>query len=509
MKPSHISALLAATSWARIALIAVAPQAQAQAQAQDPVAAPIPGLSEVVATVDELAAQSGTQSGLVGFSLRLLQGPAEASGIAAPLVAVNGGKSLLPASTLKIITTGCALEILGKDYRFATILQHDGAIDAATGTLSGNIFVRGSGDPTLAQDGWLGLFAEWHGVLQAAGIKAIDGAVIGDDSAFSTQAISGGWAWDDIGNYYAPPVTGLNFHHNTFFVSFQPGTVGSIAKLVSTSPTIPSLEFVNEMRTGEADSGDQGYVYGAPYAETYVLRGSVPKQSGTFSIKAAIPDPAYFCAVRLDAFLKAKGIIAKVEPTTARRGNFEARGTRVDLHSHLAEPLGDLIRPINHESLNLDAEALLNAIGSKASGDGSTVAGAKAVTAFLNANGIDTTGFDMVDGCGLARGNAVTPNQLTAALAMFQNLSGAEKFRASLPVAGRSGTLKSIGGGTSAEGRIHAKSGTVNRVKSYAGYVDCRSGKKAAFAIMVHQYTGEYAPIKSSILSIMARLAEM
>ena len=509
MRPSRIPALLAASSWAWIALV------PATTQAQDPVAAPIAGLSEVAAAVDKLGAQSGTQSGLVGFSLRLLQGPDEATGIAAPVpvpvpvLAVNGNKSLLPASTLKTITTGCALEILGVDYQFATVLQHDGTIDAATGTLNGNVYIRGSGDPTLAQDGWLGLFAEWHGVLQAAGIKAIDGAVIGDDSAFSTQAISGGWAWDDIGNYYAPPVTGLSFHHNTFFVSFQPGAVGSIAQLVSTSPKMPSLEFVNEMRTGTADSGDQGYVYGAPYAETYYLRGSIPKQSGTFSIKAAIPDPAYFCAVRLDAFLKAKGIIAKGEPTTARRGNHDARGTRVDLHSHLAEPLGDLIRPVNHESLNLDAEALLKAIGAKASGDGSTVAGAKAVAAFLKAKGIDTTGFDMVDGCGLSRGNAVTPNQLTAALTVFQNLPGAEKFRASLPVAGRSGTLKSIGGGTSAEGRIHAKSGTVNRVKCYAGYVDCRSGKKAAFAIMVHQYTGEYAPIKFGITSIMARLAEM
>lgn len=481
----------------------------ARTQAQEAVTTPTPGLSEVSAAVDKLAAQSGTQSGLVGFSLRLLQGPSGAKGIPAPLLAVNGNKSLLPASTLKTITTGCALEILGKDYQFSTILQHDGTIAPNTGTLSGNIYVRGSGDPTLAQDGWLGLFEEWRGAIEVAGIKAIDGAVIGDDSAFSTQAISGGWTWDDIGNYYAPPVTGLNFHHNTFFVSFQPGAVGSIAKLVSTSPTMPSLELVNEMRTGPAGSGDLGYVYGAPYAETYYLRGSIPKQSGTFSIKAAIPDPAYFCAFRLDAFLKAKGITAKGEATTARRGNFDARGTRVDLQSHLAEPLGDLIRPVNHESLNLDAEALLNAIGAKASGEGSAVAGAKAVTAFLKSKGIDTTGFDMVDGCGLARGNAVTPNQLTASLTLFHTLTGAEKFRASLPIAGRSGTLKSIGGGTSAEGRIRAKSGTVSRVKCYAGYVDCRSGTKAAFAIMVHQYTGEYAPIQSGITSIMARLAEM
>ncbi|MCB1094862.1 MAG: D-alanyl-D-alanine carboxypeptidase/D-alanyl-D-alanine-endopeptidase [Verrucomicrobiae bacterium] len=479
------------------------------ATAQESVA--VAGLDKVAAAVEKLGAQPGTQAGMVGFSLRFLEAPTEgaAPGIPVPLLAVNGGKSLLPASTLKTITTGCALEILGVDYQFATVLQHDGTIDPDTGTLSGNVYVRGSGDPTLAQDGWLGLFEEWRGAIEATGIKSINGAVVGDDSAFSTQAVSGGWAWDDIGNYYAPPVTGLNFHHNTFFVSFQPGAVGSIAKLVSTSPTMPSLKFVNEMRTGAAGSGDQGYVYGAPYAETYFLRGSIPKQSSIFSIKAAIPDPAYFCAVRLDAFLKAKGIIVKGEPTTTRRGAFDATGTRVDLHSHLAEPLGDLIRPVNHESLNLDVEALLKAIGSKASGDGSTVAGATAVTAFLKSRGIDTTGFDMVDGCGLSRGNAVTPNQLTAALTLFQNLPGAEKFRASLPVAGRSGTLKSIGGGTSAEGRIHAKSGTVSRVKCYAGYVDCRSGKKAAFAIMVHQFTGEYAAIKSGITSIMARLAEM
>ncbi|MGK0187230.1 MAG: D-alanyl-D-alanine carboxypeptidase/D-alanyl-D-alanine-endopeptidase (penicillin-binding protein 4) [Verrucomicrobiales bacterium] len=475
------------------------------APAKVKVAVPTLDTTRVAAAVAKLSDQPGAQSGLVGFSLRML----EPVSIAAPSLATHGDKSLLPASTLKTITTGSALAILGADFQFPTVLQFDGKIDESTGSLSGNVFVRGSGDPTLAKDGWLGLFAEWHAALLAAGIKGIDGAIVGDDSVFTSQAISGGWSWDDIGNYYAPPVTALNFHHNTFFITFQPGAVGSLARLVSTSPEIAGLELINEMRTSTATSGDQGYVYGAPYADTYFLRGSIPKKSGKFSIKGAIPDPAWFCAQRLHLYLKAKGIVAIGEPTTARRGNFRKQGARTDMHTHLSKPLGELIHSVNHESLNLDAEAMLKAIGVTASREGATTAGAAAVAEFLQANAIDTTGFDMADGCGLSRGNAISPNQLTAALALFQNLPGAEAFRASLPVAGRSGTLKSIGGGTSAEGRIRAKSGTINRVKCYAGYVDCRSGKKAAFAIMVHQYSGTYAPIKAGIIAIMARMAEL
>lgn len=466
---------------------------------------PLVDTSRVATAVEKLASQPGAQSGFVGFSLRIL----EPEGIAAPVFSLNGKKSLLPASTLKTITTGSALEILGGDYRFPTIVQIDGAIDGETGALDGNVFVRGSGDPTLARDGWLGLFDEWLVALQGAGIKSVAGSVVGDDSQFTTQSVSGGWAWDDIGNYYAPPVSALNFHHNTFFISFEPGAVGSPARLVATSPKIAGLEFVNEMRTGAAGSGDQGYVYGAPFASTYFLRGSIPKQSGRFSIKGAIPDPARFCAQRFHLFLKAKGIEAEGEPTTARLGAFKKRGARIDVHTHLSKPLSELIHPVNHESLNLDAEALLKAVGLKVSGKGETVAGEEAVRDFLSSKGIDVTGLDMADGCGLSRGNAISPDQLSAALALFQNLDGAEAFRASLPVAGRSGTLKSIGGGTAAEGRIRAKSGTINRVKCYAGYVDCRSGKKAAFAIMVHQYSGKYAPIKAGITSIMARLAEL
>ena len=473
-------------------------------------------MAALIESVEHLANRPATRAGSVGFSLRFLTDPAEedeeapvgsAEPLPEPALEHLGDKSLLPASTLKTITTGCALAILGEDYRFATVLQHDGAIDEETGELDGNIFIKGSGDPTLAEDGWTSLFDEWLAVLREAGIKRIAGHVVGDGSVFATQAVSGAWAWDDIGNYYAPAVTGLNFCRNTFQISFQPGAVGSAARLVGTHPKVPGLELINEMRTGATGSGDRGYVYGAPYAETYYLRGSIPKQSKAFSIKGAFPDPAYVCSDKLAAHLLKNGVEVGGGGTTVRRAGFESKGERHALHTHRSVPLVDLVQPVNHKSLNLDAEALLKAIGRKRFGNGTTTDGAMAVIGYLKREGVDTSGFDMTDGCGLSRGNAVSPNQLTAALSLFSRQG--ESLRKSLPIAGRSGTLKAIGGGTPAEGRVRAKSGTVHRTKCYAGYVDCRSGRKAAFAVMVNRYTGSYPPIKAGLTAILARLAEM
>lgn len=468
-----------------------------------------PKVEAVAEAVERFTDQPETQAGSVGFSVRFLDVPTEGQPgtIAKPAYEALGNKSLLPASTLKLVTTGCALEILGKDYQFSTVLKHDGSLDAETGLLAGNVHIVGNGDPTLAEDGWSILFGKWLEALQEAGIKNVNGHVVGDGTAFHTQAVSGAWTWDDIGNYYAPNVTGLNFYRNTFRISFQPGSVGSIAMFIGTNPKVPELKFVNEMYTGSASSGDQGYVYGAPYATTYYLRGSIPRQEEAFSIKGALPDPAYFCAHQFDAYLKTKGIPVEGAATTVRRGDFKKSGTPIELSTHLSRPLNELIRPVNHKSLNLDAEALLKAIGNKRSNKGTTADGAKAVLSYLVEQGLATTGFDMIDGCGLARGNGISPNQLTAILALFANRNNG--LRESLPIAGRSGTLKSIGGGTSAEGRIRGKSGTVHRTKCYAGYVDCQSGRTAAFAIMVNQYTGSYAPVKSGITSVMARLAEM
>ena len=164
---------------------------------------------------------------------------------------------------------------------------------------------------------------------------------------------------------------------------------------------------------------------------------------------------------------------------------------------------------MNHKSINLFAETILKRLGKASGGDGSTASGVAAVKTYFNKHGIITAGLVMNDGSGLSPLNAITPRQMAYFLKAADNGPHADVFRQSLPVAGRTGTLKSVAIGTAASGRVRAKSGTLTRTKCYAGYVDARSGQRYAFAIMIHGYAREYSEVKPGIEAIMARMAEL
>lgn len=453
-----------------------------------------------------LESARGAASATIGFCLL----PADEG---APVVERNGRRSLVPASTVKAITTGVALYALGPDFTFDTVLQRTGPIGEG-GTLRGDLVIRGGGDPTLAEFGWRDLFADWTRALTAAGVKKIGGSVVGDASVFGTQQISRAWQWDDIANHYASGSSALSFHMNRYNIVYRPGkTPGATAKYLRSEPTVPGIRLVNEMRTGAAGSGDRGFVYGAPYGELFYLRGTIPKGGSTFTIKAALPDPPLFCAQRFSAHLKSAGIPVTGDATTVRRRLLETSGApsgkRAVLHTHRSKPLSHIIIHTNWKSVNLKADCILRQIGLKEKGRGTIESGAAAIRSFVKSKGITTEGMHLFDGSGLSRVNAITPRQMTYILRELDRGDQGTALRKALPVAGKSGTLASIGKGTAAEGRIVAKSGTLDRIKCYAGFVNARSGDRYVFAIMVNNYASSYAPIKQGITKVMAAMARL
>lgn len=458
-------------------------------------------LSELVSAIQK---EKGTRTASIGVCLVPLDGePDDAFGY-------QIDQGLVPASTMKSITTATANEILGSDYRFKTELQTAGVL-GEDGTLKGNVVIRGGGDPTLGDSQISRTFAVWQDALAKAGVKKVEGSVVGDASIFGTKLIPDSWQWNDIGNYYGAGACGLTFHQNQFFCSFRTSKVGGIAGFIGTDPKLPEVEFINEMRVGSAGSGDQGYIYGVPYGKVFYLRGSVPAGSSSFTIKGALPDPAFFCARAFTKHLNQGGLEVTGEPTTVRLMMVagESLAARKVIHEQSSDSLKSLMVLTNHKSVNLRAECMHRAIGLKAKNKGTTEAASDAVTKHWADKGIDMTGFYMADGCGLSRSNTVTAKQM--ALIHYHAAKGEnfEAFHDSLPVAGRSGTLKSIGGGTSAEGRVRAKSGTLDRIKTYAGYVDARSGKRYAFAVFVNNYSGDSWDAKSKIVRIWTKMVAL
>lgn len=436
------------------------------------------------------------------------------------LVSLNPNETLLPASTMKTVTSAAAMGILGENYRFSTYLEYDGEI--RDGVLYGNVYIRGSGDPTLGSDRFgddknaTALLRNAVNVIRAKGIQRIEGRVVGDASIYDDALVPVNWVWNDIGNYYGAGASGLTFMENTYYVYFKPSdTVGKIAPLLRTDPEIPGMELINEMRTGKRGSGDQGYIYGAPYTSLRYLRGSIPQGKPEFYIKGSTPDPALFAAQCLQKALKSDSISVSSSSSTVRLLNLAGTHSSTErnlLSTTQSPPLKEIVYWLNKKSVNLYAEHLLKAIGLHQKGKASTEAGAEAVTAWWKAKGVDVNGFHMNDGSGLSRYNGITAKQLCHMLRINIKQAWFDEFYNSLPIAGVSsdpGTLRRMCKGTAAAGNVHAKSGYISRVRSYAGYVDTQSGKRLCFAMVANNFTCKPSQMREMFSKLMVEMAEL
>ncbi len=432
------------------------------------------------------------------------------------ILAHNSRKSMVIASNLKVVTTATALALLGEDYQFKTELAYDGALQP-DGTLNGNVYITGSGDPTLGADRAKGslplneLLALWVAKLKAAGIKKINGMVVGDAALFNENVVPGGWTWADLGNYYGSPAFGLNINDNLYRLVFAPSVkTGEPARIIRTEPKIHDIEFVNEVITGPPGSGDNAYIYGAPYTDIRYVQGSVPGGVKEFAIKGSITDPPLLCAGLLHDQLTASGIVIDKLPATSRllrqRKTFKETA-RIPIYTHLSPPLTEIVNQTNLQSMNLYAEALLKMMGVLKFKDGSTFSGTTAVEEFWKEQGLQTGGFFMRDGSGLSRTNAIPAATLTEVLNFSAKQPFFNAFYASFPVAGVSGTMKNMSKGTLAEGNFRAKTGTIERVTSYSGYFRTRSGELMAFAIIANDYDGESRTIRRRIEKLMGMMA--
>lgn len=439
---------------------------------------PPAAVARIRQAVNALAAAPTVASGTVGFYLAALDAPGR------PLVQRNPRQSFIPASTLKTVTTATALEKLGPEFVFETrVTWHPS---------TGDVVIRGSGDPTLGRGGWDDLFGSWLDGLRALGVTEIRGRVVADESAWETQEVPDGWTWQDIGNYYAPPLTPLAFHDNEFRLWFRlRGAPGEPAGLYDAEPWPDGLRLVDELRIGVPGSGDEAYAFGAPGALRTVVRGTLAADAGKEFIRVALPDPALFCAQEWGRFLQTRGVPVHGAATTTRR--LAASGASTGFPDgrtvavHRSAPLRDLLVPVNHRSLNLDCECLLRTLGGGRSRDGLA-----AVRAHWAARNLPLAGYEQTDGSGLSRTNMITPELLARITAAAIAGPHGEDFLASLPELGTpESTLRRLP--ASRQGAIlRAKSGSLERVSAYTGHLRAAGGRRYVFSLLVNNYDGPY-----------------
>ncbi|MEO9533162.1 MAG: D-alanyl-D-alanine carboxypeptidase/D-alanyl-D-alanine-endopeptidase [Crocinitomicaceae bacterium] len=426
----------------------------------------------------------------------------------------NSEMSIPSASTMKLVSTATALQKLGSGYRFKTKIMHSGEIDS-TGTLHGDLYIIGGGDPTLGSkyftkhDEERDFLTRWADSCYAMGIRKIDGHVIADASIYSYQGVPADWVWADMGNYYGAGPSGLTIFDNMMKLHFKTGeNAGDSTSLECVTPYIPGIKIRNYVRSADSKK-DNAYVYGAPYSSDWFVRGSIPKQKDDFEVKASMPDPELVMALEVDYALEQAGIDVMYMPLTRRELSREKEFNLPELkeiYIHKSPYLGTIINVTNRNSINLFAEHILCQISVNSSGYGSTYNGAQICWKYWN-NKIGASGLNMTDGSGLARSNSLSAKFLVDMLKYMHRQKSGKKLKQSMALAGKRGTMSRMCRGTTAQGRVYGKSGTMTRVKSYAGYIDSKSGKKIAYAMIINNHRCSNTQVRKYFEKIMIALS--
>ncbi len=428
----------------------------------------------------------------------------------------NSNLSLAPASTQKVITTAAGLSILGPDYTYRTSLEYDGILDSTNGIIKGNLIIKGSGDPTIEsfffkdKNDTSSVVKKWAGILKTKGIKSIEGAIIADASVFEDETTESNWVWGDMGNYYGAGASGLTYMDDMYSIWFNSGKNGDTAGIAKITPFIPGFRITNYVTA--AGTEDEAYIYGAPYSDAHYVNGTIPAHKTNFEVKGSLPDPPYLLAFNLKQELAQEGISIQGEATTVRQLKLNKaykQSPRKILYTHTSPSLEKIVYWTNMTSNNLFAEHILKTIALKKQHFGTATSGLAELMKFWKSKGLDTKGMSLMDGCGMARANTVTPKQLTDIFCILTKDKAYTAFYNSLPVAGKTGTLKNSFKGTSAENRIHAKTGSFNRVRSFAGYGTTKNGEQIAFSLIANNFDCSNNEMRTKLERIVVLIAEL
>ncbi len=422
------------------------------------------------------------------------------------LVEYNSHQLLIPASTLKVVTTSAALGILGANFQYSTKIYFTGDFNKQNGVLNGNIIIEGSGDPTLQSENFAkeSITDKWAKLLKEKGLKEIKGKIIGDASAFE-RSISGNWIWADISNYFGAAPCGLSYLDNKFKMRYTTKETGSKAKLTGTNPDYLSLPYLIQSDVTAKGTEDEAYVYGDPFSFQKEVKGTLPPNKSNYEIEAALPDPALLCAEALYSSLLTAGIVCNKKSIESNYKKQDSISRKQLVYTHLSPALEKIIFYTNTKSNNHYCESILLTLGK-----GKIQSGIDAVKKYWEARGLNMDEIYMTDGSGLSRANTISTYFQTSLLSkVFRDSSNYQVFKASLPLAGKSGSMSNIGKESFIENNMQAKTGYINRARGYCGYLKTKSGKDLCFSVLFNNYTCSAHEAKLKIEKFLVELGEL
>src|SRR6266704_2036746 len=435
----------------------------------------------------------------------------------------NGDHFSVPASNTKLVVAATATVLLPADYRVRTSVYANGTV--TDGVLRGDVILYGRGDPTWSERCYAvdtlapgTCDSTWTAVdaiadsLKAHGLRRVTGRIVGDGSYFEPTLTHWNWGSFDLNWWYAAPVSGLGFHDNSVDFQITPGGAVDQPPAITWNPDLHLFTFENRARTVPPDSattiGDN--FFRKPGTLEIWAEGTVSLSRAPWIESFALPDPNLFAARALEISLRKKGIAVGggAASTTDSMVYRTLRCCGSPLMEYRGRPLPDVVFPILNSSQNWFAEMLLKLVGREVGDTGSWGKGLDVEKRFLiDSVKIDSTAFSLEDGSGLAAGNLVTPHAFVQLLAYMYHHPKRAPFIAGLPRAQQRGSLLKRFAGTPLEGRVLAKTGSINRVNTLSGYIEKADGRVITFSIQANAHDVPTRQMLAQIDSVVVQLA--
>jgi D-alanyl-D-alanine carboxypeptidase/D-alanyl-D-alanine-endopeptidase (penicillin-binding protein 4) len=439
-------------------------------------AVPDPGFAAIDWVVDSALAQPYLRGAAVSILMESLS-------TGETLYERHPDRTMIPASNMKVVTAATALHVLGPDFVFETVVASDAR--AGGPSLDGNLYVRGSGDPSLVSEELWRLVEE----IRVLGIERVTGDLVLDVSCFDAQTTTCESVSEGDRAYHAR--TGaLSLNFNSIAVCVSPGPRPGAPAHIILSPETSIVDVRNRAATGRAGGRSELTVHRTfeNGKNVVTVDGSIPSGSDPVVNYRNLDEPVWYFGSVLRELLAGAGITVEGE---TRLGATPARANV--LVTHRSKPLSLIVRDLDKFSNNFIAEQLLKAISAQTAGPpGTTAGGTAALRAYLSEAGADSSSCYIVDGSGFSRENRLTPRALVLVLRRaLSDFTMSYEYAASLSVSGTDGTLEDRMGYPGLRRAVRAKTGLLDGVTAISGIIETASGDQVLFSIMINGFTCE------------------